>query len=352
MAKDFLTSQVRTSQIIASRSLPSTPSLYIISASNADGIGGISPPLGAGSDTFLFISGSKGTDAYSVFGGSVKVSGSLIVNEGLTGSLQRTAGGLPYLVAGSNITLATSSNGQITITSTGGGGGSPGAPTDSIQFNDGTNFAGSSNLTWVNGTNSLYVTGALYLKGNEYRDGTTFYNNFGSEKFIYINDDEATIVVEDQANGINGRLSVFSGEPEISLNDNGGFGFQATVSSLDSDSKILSYGPIDLRIDSDQTVYIGSGSATNVVIAETGTPTLIKDQLTVLSNVYVTGSVLPGSSTTYNLGSPDKRWANVYTGDLHLKNDRGSWSIVEERDYLTITNNLSGKRYKFVLEEI
>jgi hypothetical protein len=99
-------------------------------------------------------------------------------------------------------------------------------------------------------------------------------------------------------------------------------------------------------------VYIGSGSATNVVIAETGTPTLIKDQLTVLSNVYVTGSVLPGSNTTYNLGSPDKRWANVYTGDLHLKNDRGSWSIIEERDYLTITNNLSGKRYKFVLEEI
>ena len=63
-------------------------------------------------------------------------------------------------------------------------------------------------------------------------------------------------------------------------------------------------------------------------------------------------SLLPKTDSLYNLGAADKRWANIYTGDLHLRNDRGNWTIIEEAEYLTITNNLNGKRFKFVLEEL
>jgi hypothetical protein len=66
----------------------------------------------------------------------------------------------------------------------------------------------------------------------------------------------------------------------------------------------------------------------------------------------VTGSIVPNADITYDLGSPAFRWANMYTGDLHLRNDRGNWTIIEEADFLTITNNLNGKRYKFVMEEL
>jgi hypothetical protein len=51
-----------------------------------------------------------------------------------------------------------------------------------------------------------------------------------------------------------------------------------------------------------------------------------------------------------NLGSPAKRFANVYTGDLHLRNDRGDYTLIEEEACLTIRFNKTGKRYKFVLE--
>jgi len=61
---------------------------------------------------------------------------------------------------------------------------------------------------------------------------------------------------------------------------------------------------------------------------------------------------LPAADSTHDLGSPALRWKNMYTGDLHLRNDRGSWTIIEEEEYLSITNNLSGRRYKFVLQEI
>ena len=63
-------------------------------------------------------------------------------------------------------------------------------------------------------------------------------------------------------------------------------------------------------------------------------------------------NLLPNTDTTYDLGSPSLRWRNMYTGDLHLRNERGDWTIIEEAEYLSITNNMSGRRYKFVLEEL
>ena len=62
--------------------------------------------------------------------------------------------------------------------------------------------------------------------------------------------------------------------------------------------------------------------------------------------------LIPNATNTFDLGTPDFRWRNMYTGDLHLKNERGDWTVIEEEDFLTLTNNKSGKRYKFVLEEI
>ena len=35
-----------------------------------------------------------------------------------------------------------------------------------------------------------------------------------------------------------------------------------------------------------------------------------------------------------------------------LKNERGDWTVIEDEEYLSIRNNKTGKRYKFMLEEI
>ena len=61
---------------------------------------------------------------------------------------------------------------------------------------------------------------------------------------------------------------------------------------------------------------------------------------------------MPGDDNQFDLGSSDMRWANVYTGDLHLANERGDWTVVEEEEYLTIKNNKTGKRFKLLMEEI
>ena len=79
----------------------------------------------------FFVSGTIGSrntavKGASVFGGDVLVSGSLTVlgaglsGGSISGSIHHTAGGISYLAQGANVTIASASNGQITISSTGG----------------------------------------------------------------------------------------------------------------------------------------------------------------------------------------------------------------------------------------
>ena len=65
-----------------------------------------------------------------------------------------------------------------------------------------------------------------------------------------------------------------------------------------------------------------------------------------------TGSLYPTANNAYDLGSPSNRWANVYAGDLHLKNEQGDWTVEEGEEELYIYNNKTGKKYAFVLREI
>ena len=74
--------------------------------------------------------------------------------------------------------------------------------------------------------------------------------------------------------------------------------------------------------------------------------------LKVTGSVSVLGPVLPSTDNLYDLGASNNRWANIYTGDLHLKNERGDWTIIEENDYLTVRNNKTQQTYKMLLEPI
>ena len=67
-------------------------------------------------------------------------------------------------------------------------------------------------------------------------------------------------------------------------------------------------------------------------------------------NSLLASDIVPDGNRTRNLGSDTARFANVYTGDLHLRNDRGDYTLIEEEDCLTIRFNKNGKRYKFLLE--
>jgi len=107
------------------------------------------------SDVFFFVSGSRGGTDKSLFGGDVVVSGSLSAAHGLTGSLTKLYDGSDFLVAGANITLATGSSGNVTITAA--SGVTVAGSNSQLQFNDGGSFGAKSTLTFATGTDRLSV---------------------------------------------------------------------------------------------------------------------------------------------------------------------------------------------------
>ena len=101
-----------------------------------------------------------------------------------------------------------------------------------------------------------------------------------------------------------------------------------------------------------------TGSDGLVTVTADGSTVAVFDQ----SLLTVTGNILPDANGTRNLGASGTRWANIYSSDLDLSNQAkgansvdgtwGSYLIEEGEDHLFLTNRRSGKKYRFVLEEV
>jgi hypothetical protein len=93
----------------------------------------------------------------------------------------------------------------------------------------------------------------------------------------------------------------------------------------------------------------GSFNGSSLLTFNNGTNLITTPDTTISGTLTLSGSIIPLNNTSYNLGSPTKRFSNVYTGDLHLKNERGDWTLYEERDMLVVVNNITGKRFRLNL---
>jgi len=98
----------------------------------------------------------------------------------------------------------------------------------------------------------------------------------------------------------------------------------------------------------------GRASVNTLTVADSGKFTTLSASSTLqIAGIATFGDhVIPLNDNLKDLGSSAKRWRNIYTGDLHLKNERGDWTMIEEENYLTIRNNKTGKRFKLLMEEI
>lgn len=106
-----------------------------------------------------------------------------------------------------------------------------------------------------------------------------------------------------------------------------------SLGALNNASKVQAYSTNDLVLEGNSVVFaLNSGDTSVATINSTG--------------------MVPSTDVTYDLGSAAARWRNIYTGDLHLRNERGDYTLIEESDFLSIRFNKTGKRYKFVLEPV
>ena len=157
----------------------------------------------------------------------------------------------------------------------------------------------------------------------------------------------ATIALRFTSSAGNTDYKVYQATRQLSIHNANAGGFAFSI--LDQKVSIAGQTP-----SHPLTVYgdiSGSGKILNVAGIETQGYLGVTGSVTVLGTTTLKNT-LPATDNSFDLGSAAKRWANVYTGDLHLRNDRGDWTIVEEEDYLCVVNNKNNKRYKMMLEEI
>jgi hypothetical protein len=137
--------------------------------------------------------------------------------------------------------------------------------------------------------------------------------------------------------------------------------------------------------DISSTLYVGGAASFAGALSVTGTLNakgnvdLGSDTSdTVSVNGLIDTNLVPTGDDARDLGSSDNEWkdlyvdgiayidqlgtpgdkisavyaTNVYTGDFHMKNERGDWTLFEESDYLRIRNNKTGQEFKMDMTPI
>jgi len=320
---------------------------------------------------------------------------------GFSGSHTKLMDGTSAFVAGSGIAISSASNGAVTITST--VTATPGGSNTHVQFNDGGSFGGSATFTFdktggamgagklsVNEALATALTSSTLVAGgatvNVFNATATTLNVGGAATSITMGDSTtATTTVRGGTLVGNTTTQNLFNTTATTLNVGGAattilVGASAVamaVGGVNSPSSTItaatgSFGRVLASSTSTftgQTTHNGgistttlgaSGAATlSSTLSVTGAATLngdvdlgdaITDTITFTGRID--SDVLPITDRLYNLGSAEKRWNNIFTGDLHLRNERGNWTVIEEETYLSIRNNNTGKMYKFVLEEV
>ena len=123
---------------------------------------------------------------------------------GVSGSLTQLIDGTSYIVAGSNMTITSASNGAVTIAQAAGTAG-PGGSDTQVQYNDGGAFGGAADLTFNDSTGDVTVGGSTGNAKLFFRDtGNYIYSNADGNLYI-INADGTlpnSIKIDAEAGGI------------------------------------------------------------------------------------------------------------------------------------------------------
>lgn len=162
------------------------------------------------------------------------------------------------------------------------------------------------------------------------------------------------------ANAYIANSTVSYGGVELSL---GGSDATPAFDLTDATSLPISTGVSGLG--SNVATFLATPSSSNLascVTDETGSGSLVFGTNPTIAGMTVSDDIVPNANGTIDIGASGTRFANVYTSDLDLSNEAkgvnsvdgtwGSYLIEEGENDLYITNRRSGKRYRFMMEEV
>ena len=146
-------------------------------------------------------------------------------------------------------------------------------------------------------------------------------------------------------------------------------GSLAETFRITSTGQLQATGAADVRLTlgsggtagTNDSVHIRADGANLKFMNASGGVTIFEQNGTERVRISTSGHLVPGADNTYDLGASGTRWRNVYTADLQMSNEGssndidgtwGSYTIQEGENDLFLINRRTGKRYKFLLEEV
>lgn len=323
---------------------------------------GASENHAAGPDINFYVSGSvasKGTAerGTSVFGGDMLVSGAMhiVSNATFGGTITAASIGADtdnsvVILNGSGLLKTDEIDPRVwgsTLVDTDGSG----TNNELATWSDSDSIIGESNLTFDGST--LAVTGNQTISGNLIVNGTTTTINTVNLKVK-----DKVILIGTGSSGVNseGGIAIVSGSNtaenalvigRVAVDTWGAGKLDVQDGAINSVAGMTLGGMRASRFEID--------GAVNYIDVSTDLQLIAAADITLDpggGDVNIDGDILPNADNTRSLGSISKRWANIYTGDLHLRNEKGNWTIQEDEDKLIVINNITGKRYKMMLEPL
>jgi hypothetical protein len=121
-------------------------------------------------------------------------------------------------------------------------------------------------------------------------------------------------------------------------------------------------GGLQVASGSDGQILRFKGNSGKTVVGTDDLKFTDDNGLKVSGAIEHSGNISPNGDGVHKIGGTgasyqemnlvNVRATNVLTGDLHLKNERGDWTLVEEKESITLRNNITGARYKIMMEKI
>jgi hypothetical protein len=283
---------------------------------------------------------------------------------GVTGSSLTSVGTLTSLTVSGNVDLT--GTGYLQLPSGNDTTERPSSPAEGmLRWNDTSNiFEGYDGNAWGKIGGGAAVQSAAPTTANE---GDLWYDEDDGRLFVYYNDGGSSQWVDASPNGLPTDLTI---DGTLTVDGTTTMGDDLTVShsglavnifeSTDNhsrlriraaDSSLSQLEFADSDADAGEIRYDHANDRMTIHVGNN------VEQLRIES----TGNVEPATDATQDFGSATKRWANIYSADLQLSNEGsanevdgtwGQYTIQEGEEDLFLINRRSGKKYKFMLQEV
>ena len=292
-------------------------------------------------------------------------SGTASLGNGVISSVLTSVGTLTVLEVSGNLTMTGTGYLQLPSGTDSERPGSGVASEGMLRWNDTSNvFEGYDGNVWGKIGGGAAVQSTPPSSANA---GDLWYDTDDGRMFVYYTDSSSSQWVDASPNGLptdltlDGTLTV---DGTTTMNDDltvshSGVAvniFQSTDNDSRlriraSDSSLSQIEFADNDADAGEIRYDHTNDRMTIHVGNN------VEQLRIESN----GNFEPAADATQDLGGATKRWANVYSADLQLSNEGavnevdgtwGQYTIQEGESDLFLINRRSGKKYKFMLQEV